>query len=433
MKTQSQLTTAKSGTYTYIYVYYRLKNKVLRISTGNKVISGKMTKDNFYTTSVVNYAALNQAMKELKRRVDQYITTQLSTVNPVVNQKDCEAYINENNWLRFSNNVAIYKPALPALPEVTEAPEKTLLEYYNDFFSYKQKELAFSIGVKDYKSLNNALIDFEKYTNKSYYLSDINNVLLIDFRNFLVELHNEKYYVTKGGMNDNTINKRIIALKTFFKYLEANELTTIKKDVYDFKAPSYSNDVIALTKTDIKEMINVKTENNIHRKILDILALNCFMGLRYSDFSRLKKEYFKQDQDGDFYLELINRKTDTEVIIPLSKTALNILEKYNFDVAITTNQNFNRMIKEVLVKYDLFSDTIVTKRKVNRISYNEIKLRRDVISFHSCRRTFITIAANENIPLPYLMNATGHRKIATLQRYMQRSTSKEQFKKMNLE
>jgi integrase len=428
MKTQSQFTTTKSGTYEYIYVYFRLNNQVLRIKTGNRVIKGKMTKDNLYTTSVTNYAALNQAMREIKRRVDNYITTQLSSVKPIIDQKDCEAYIDEKNWLRFGENMAIYKPALP---KIAEESGKSLLEYYTDFFDYKQRELAYSIGCKDYKSLNNALNDYQTDIGKSLQLSDVNMNFMIDFRNFLVAEH--KQYKTKGGMNDNTVNKRFICLKAFFSWLDYNNHSTIKKEVYDFKAPAYAPDIFALTKEDIKAMQAVQTENKTHRKVLDFLILNCFLGLRYADFCLLKKEYFKQDNEGDYYLNLINTKTGTEITVPLGKTAREILERYDFNLTITTGQNFNRMITEVLKKYDLFADTVITHRRVNRVIITETKIRRDVYRFHTGRRSFITIAANQNIPLPNLMIATGHRKIATLQRYMQRSTSKEQFKKMDLD
>jgi hypothetical protein len=254
MKTQSQFTTTKSGTYEYIYVYFRLNNQVLRIKTGNRVIKGKMTKENVYTTSVTNYAVLNQAMREIKRRVDDYITTQLSSVKPNIVQKDCEAYIDEKNWIRFAENVAIYKPALP---KIAVENEKALLEYYTEFFDFKQRQLAYSIGCKDYKSLNNALNDFQADIGKCLHLSDVNMNFMIDFRNFLVAEH--KQYKTKGGMNDNTVNKRFTCLKAFISWLEHNNHTTIKKEVYDFKAPAYAPDIFALTKEDIKAMQAVQS------------------------------------------------------------------------------------------------------------------------------------------------------------------------------
>ena len=41
-------------------------------------------------------------------------------------------------------------------------------------------------------------------------------------------------------MNDNTINKRFTSFKAFLSYLETNDLALFKKEIHDFKAPTYS-------------------------------------------------------------------------------------------------------------------------------------------------------------------------------------------------
>jgi len=264
MNTHSKLVAATAGGYEYIMVYYTLNKTTIRVNTKCKVIRNKMTKELLYNNSVINYRELNERTSEMKRRVDDYISRQLSSVNQVVNQKECIEFIDDcnyrdNNFLpnhqnrqgkyfRIADNV---KPT----PKV-DMPVKTVNEYYTEFLLYKQEELRNRVGWKDYKSLQNALLDFQTYTKKTLTFETMDTEdFLISFRNFLIDEH--PLLTTKGGMNDNTINKRIIAVKTFWKWLKKKKIYAIDSELYGFKAPAYDNDVLALTFMEIRELIKL--------------------------------------------------------------------------------------------------------------------------------------------------------------------------------
>ena len=109
-----------------------------------------------------------------------------------------------------------------------------------------------------------------------------------------------------------------------------------------------------------------------------------------------------------------------------------ILEKYNFELPVFSSQYFNKEIKKLLEKYELFDDPIIKKRR----SFNEIKdfltTKRKLISSHTCRRTFITLAMNSKIPLTNIMAASGHKKLQTLKKYTKIDQDKKAFKAIDL-
>lgn len=446
MKTQSELKTFKSVSkgieYEYVYVYYKQKGQLLRINTGNKVIDKGMKQDLLYNSTIKGYAILNGRTVELKRRVDNYLAYQLENHLPIT-QKECNQYIQDSNYVR---NKQFFKDGYNKkektqfirLPERNnpeqQTPEFTFMEYYEQFYEYKQKELVNRVGFKDYKSLQNALIDYQKFSGTTLSLQGVNSVdFLIDFRNFLIADRSDlKEYMCKGNMNDNTINKRITALKTFYRYIEAKEIYSFRNDVYTFKAPKYDNDVISLSKSDIQALLGIQTENKTHQKVIDAFVMNCFLGLRYSDYSRLTPQNFIKDKDNDYTLYMENKKTGTNISVPINQTCLTLLQKYEFKPPVFVNQHMNRAIKEILKKHGLFIDLIQTKRKSNRqLELTTVK-RNEVISFHSCRRTFITLAIQANIPLNAIMRASGHTKLATMQKYISKANNKEQFKALDL-
>ena len=241
MKTQSIIKSSKAGGYEYIMIYYSVNKAILRINTRNITIKNGMTKDLLYKNSVVNYEELNERTVELKRRVDDYIRIQLASPQPRISQKDCLSYIDDSNYQnnRFTPNhlnkngkyfrIGDYK-------KQPEAPPKTVNDYYTDFFIHKQQELRNRVGWKDYKSLQNALLDYQTFYKKPLTFKVMDSEeFLISFRNFLMDEH--PLLTTKGGMNDNTVNKRIIAVKTFWKWLKRKKSIQLIQSFFCSKHP----------------------------------------------------------------------------------------------------------------------------------------------------------------------------------------------------
>ena len=66
---ESELKLIKSGSYSFIYLYFKHKGNILRINTGNKPIKNGMTKELLYNSTAPNYKQFNEATKDLKQKV----------------------------------------------------------------------------------------------------------------------------------------------------------------------------------------------------------------------------------------------------------------------------------------------------------------------------------------------------------------------------
>lgn len=431
LNNQSTLKVFKSGTYEYIYIYYKLNKNIIRINTKNEVIKGGMTKELLYNAKVEGYKIKNEKTLQLKSLVDNYIRIQLQNYKPDVNQKDLVRILSNKNdsyKLSLADKLQLKSNDFEVK---TIIKTKKINDYYSDFYNYKSIELNDRGGLKDYKSLQNAIIDYQIYKSTELSLNDINSKeFILSFRNFLSIKHPEKC-ITKGELNDNTINKRLSALKTFYSYIEENEVFTFKKQLFKFENSGYHNNVVVLSLDEIKQLTELQL-NDIDKKIIDVFVMNCFMALRFSDLKTLSPNDFFKDELGNTILKKENKKTGFYSQVPLNKTAINILEKYNYKIPRFTNQYFNRQLQNILEENNLFSELVVKKRRVLKENKDYSVMKRELISSHTCRRSFITNCVNANIPIHSIMLGSGHTSIRTINLYIKKMQDVEQFQNIDV-
>lgn len=416
MKTQSTLKVFKNGGYDYIYIYYRSHNQTIRINTLNRYQKAYMQKDLFFKNVKPEFQAKNNLMRYLKQKVDEYILTKVKR-EEIPTQEECKQFLDGT----FNFNVTPPRERL-----------KSVLGHYEDFLEFKRRELQNRQSSKDYKSLQNALIDYERYTKKrlSFRLMDTLD-FLHSFRDFFSDTRKkENGYLTEGNMQDNTINKRISTLKTFFKYISNKGIHTFREEVMGFSVKKLTNTIIALTKEEVAEIYNFTDYNPKERLIIDVFVLNCFMGLRYGDLKSYQEGRFVQNPQGQMFFVKTNQKTKTHISVPIVGLAKEILEKYEYGLTIHTNQVMNRRLKEILRKYDLLNTMEKkTRKQKNQITVEE-KPKQEFVTMHTSRRTYITLAIAANIPINAVMGATGHTQIGTLTKYIAKAQNFEDFEKL---
>lgn len=411
MKTASEFKIQKVGDYQYIVIYYKYKGNLIRINTKYRYLGKEFHEKNgiAYNNKVVHRNDLNIALVTMKNKVDMYISEQLRQYFPRINQKECLDYINRGYY---------------------EPKDVKLLVYYQQFYKAKEIELQNAPSLKDYKSLENALSDFQIYKNALFRPKDITPQLLLEFRNFLSAEHPEKKgYKTQGNLNNNTIHKRISSFRTFCRWLEEQEIAVFKEKLYTIETVQrYDPDTVVLSKEEIQVLINLKPADKFEEKIIDLFVLNCYMGMRWSDFSTIEKGVFRKDEEGNTSYIKVNEKTEETIVIPVLPTARRILEKYQYNLPKYTQQYFNRTLKDILENHNLFDTEIPKKkRQLGKIEPTSFK-KRELISSHTCRRTFITLAVSANVPLNAIMLATGHTQLKTLQKYAKKKQNFDAFK-----
>lgn len=414
--TESQLKDFKSGNYTFIYLYFKYKGKILRINTGNKPVKNGMTKELLFNSSVENYKLLNEETKVLKSKVDSYIKMKLSEFKGVINQKECIRYIDSPK----------------EFTEVTPLPEKNVLYYFDEFIAFKQKELSEnSNSLGNYHSLKLNLINFQTSTGNRLTFEYINTKgFIIDFKAYL---NTCKANNSKGKyLNSSSVSIRLSYIKTFYKWLTDNDIYSIKPAVMKINTSRFHNEAMSLSKADLMQLQQLTGLKPNEQLVIDMFIANCLMGLRFSDLITLNQQNLMQHATGEYFIKQTNLKTDIEVIIELQPTSLNTFKKYNLQFPAMTLHTFNDTLNRILTNKNLFPELITIQQRENNSITDIQTQRRNLISSHTCRRTFVNLCLNNNVPINVLMKATGHRNINTLQNYIQPKTDKEAFRGIDL-
>ena len=130
-----------------------------------------MTTDLLYNARIPEDKKLNDKTLQIKKLVDNYFRLKVDDFNPKVNQKEFEAILKSKALTNRQSIDALllYKPKdLNPIEPVVKS--KYINQYYQEFYDYKKNELNNRAGLKDYKSLQNALIDYQTYKVKELLL-----------------------------------------------------------------------------------------------------------------------------------------------------------------------------------------------------------------------------------------------------------------------
>lgn len=260
----------------------------------------------------------------------------------------------------------------------------------NDLDSYVAYQVNKGSSPYFIKSLKKAVERIKDFAKKHRYELDYSTINLTFYGKFKAYCKNEVVQPdSKIGLDDNTFGGYIKNLKCFMNFAKAEGWN--KYDFYrhkEFKIISNHKSFAALTEDEVNDIflfnLNLRKGLELTR---DYFVLGCETGLRYSDYVKIKKRNIEEVVDG-YNLKVTTQKTGAEVVIPLSQTALNILQKYDFQLMPPpSNQKMNENLK-----------TIATMAGVDKL-----------VTTHTARRTFATIAYFNELPVQWIMKITGHK------------------------
>lgn len=212
----------------------------------------------------------------------------------------------------------------------------------------------------------------------------------------------------------NTIAKDISILKVFMG--EAIDLGYTSNMQFRHKKFSYNEEEtehVYLTEADLEIIYKAKIENKKLDQVRDLFIFGAWVGLRFSDFSKIKPEYIIKIDD-DYFINMITQKTKEHVIIPCNPVILEIFEKYkensNRLPHAISNQKFNDYIKDVCEIAELIETGRLSSKPKERLC--------DLVSSHTARRSFATNYYLQGFPTIDLMKITGHRTERSFLKYI---------------
>ena len=357
-----------------VYLYYSNKGLVLRIATG------------------INWNEQNDALN--KKVIDNKL-------------KKLRNIIADYN-IAFGTNPS--RDYVKAHMKVDEVSNKTyLLDFFKEFLEVKYTEVKNNDikaqSVKDYENLKTAIVGYEAHINTKLFLKDINEEFFSNFKNFLNNVRE---------LNDNTARKRLITFRAFLNYCFEKQYI---KEKIEIKRKTlmigYDTTIVYVNDEEFKNLLNWEDCPKTYIKVRDLFIFGCLTSLRYSDMTTLREHHIIGN-----HIVKDSEKTDEQYKIPLSTKSRKILEKYNYNLPYYTNQAYNRMLKDMARVSGFFNTEIVIETKTGKKKEPIKKMKWQMITSHTARRTFVTRCVLKGVPINKIMMMTSHKRLDTIIKYM---------------
>ncbi|QJB34079.1 site-specific integrase [Chitinophaga oryzae] len=305
----------------------------------------------------------------------------------------------------------------------------TFFSYYEDFNSRSEKGERISPKTKQKTSPN---------TNKGY-LTTLNHLKAfqqqysrkVDFATIDIRFHSDyiSYLTSTVKLSINTIGDHIKRIITVMGEAKSRgiEVCNDFESSYFFK-PHEETDSIYLNEAELKLIEGLDLSGNAKlARVRDMFLIGCYTGLRFSDYSVLRREHIKDD-----LIEIRQAKTSNKVVIPVHPVVKAILEKYDYSLPrAISNQKMNDYLKDIGKQLpELEAQITLTYTKGgNKIIQSYPKWA--LISTHTARRSFATNEYLAGTPVVTIMAITGHRTEKAFLRYI-KLTSTEHAKLLKM-
>lgn len=380
---------------TLVYLFSRIGGKRFKYSTGQKVLPAQW--DN--TTFRVKSSGLKgQDLESAK------------SINNVLSNYE-RAFMQVSDALVLSNQPETVSLIKTGLEKRLGKEPKSRLDYLNigDTFTDYTIYQIHNGPVKDgTKKVYNELLNHINGYNKNRKLE----FQSIDLRFYAGFTH----YLTSRGLSVNTIGKYIRTLKSLVSSAFDKGLHTqldFKKQ--SFRAVTEETVKIYLSENEIQQILKLKNLSETHERIRDVFIIACRTALRYSDIENLKPENFINNST---LIKSHTIKTGAEVVIPLHPDVRMIWEKYNHIMPkVDVNQVFNRNLKEIGEAAKINTPTPIQSTKGGKLVRTTVP-KYELITTHTGRRTFATLAYLAGVPTIAIMKITGHKTEAAFMRYI---------------
>ncbi len=320
--------------------------------------------------------------------------------------------------------------------EVEKSQPETVLTYINYFVSNADKRkdkktsrLLSPNTKKQYVTTEKHLINFAKHQGKTdYQFSEINEKFYTDFVDYLTL----KEYTIKNKRGEEVNEIHRYTLNSVGKYIRALKVMiagakNAVADTSSFYVFNEDVDNVYLNETELMQLKDFDFSKDLHLdRVRDWFLLLAWTGSRWSDLDKIGKSDIKNNM-----VTYRQKKTNTAVTIPLHPVVNEILQKYNYNMPeAISNQKFNDYIKDAckLAKIDTLESFT---RTVGGKLITETKPKYELISSHTCRRSFCTNMYLRGLDSLMIRSISGHKTEKSFLKYIK--VSQQQHAEMMAE
>ena len=292
------------------------------------------------------------------------------------------------------------------------------LMFFVDKYLYYE-EVILGKSSNTIRSYRRDILQFMEYIDEYEEIRTFEDVEMLTIRSFIAYLNSDERLKKKKNakvVSKRSINRKISALRTFFKYLQEKKVIQTNKVMY-VNMPKFEKELPnVLSKDDLNKMrsvINTEKITGIRDRL--IIELLYSSGIRASGLINLN-EYVIDFNEREMR---IVGKGDKERITFFSRNAKKWLEKYIEE----KKKEYKNYSKEILITNS--KGKKLTTRSLRRLISNhatEAGLQKEVTP-HVFRHSFATELLNNGVDIRYLQELLGHSSISTTQVYTHVSKS----------
>ena len=292
------------------------------------------------------------------------------------------------------------------------------LMFFVDKYLYYE-EVILGKSSNTIRSYRRDILQFMEYIDEYEEIRTFEDVEMLTIRSFIAYLNSDERLKKKKNakvVSKRSINRKISALRTFFKYLQEKKVIQTNKVMY-VNMPKFQKELPnVLSKDDLNKMrsvINTEKITGIRDRL--IIELLYSSGIRASELINLN-EYVIDFNEREMR---IVGKGNKERITFFSRNAKKWLEKYIEE----KKKEYKNYSKEILITNS--KGKKLTTRSLRRLISNhatEAGLQKEVTP-HVFRHSFATELLNNGVDIRYLQELLGHSSISTTQVYTHVSKS----------
>lgn len=407
VKASFNLRKPKSDKPTNIYLVCRIDKKQVKLSTGVKVYPDQWNtkKQEAYLSprltelDNINNAIVNDEINKLKADFIEFKRYICDNPNEIDNSL-------------FLLRKYIYKDKIMKQEEL-QRPIQWLRKAIGQDKSITSEGQRNTLAI--YLGHLKVFEEFLKKTGREgITFADINLALIKDYETYLFNRPVGKGKTTKTS----TVGNKVTALISIIKRAEPYGLIDISAaKLNQYKKPRNregDNNGIYLTDEEVNRIYALEL-NGLEEKARDVFVLQCWTGQRFSDMQLLNTGVIK-DSDNGKILEIVQKKRTHKVSIPLLPIALEILEKYHFQVPKVRENTMLKCIKEAGKKAGITEMCIVTEDRGATVTNTSV-CKYELIGTHTGRRSFISNMLLRGYDSHIIMKVTGHKTESAFKKY----------------
>ena len=224
----------------------------------------------------------------------------------------------------------------------------------------------------------------------------------------LQDLNRLQQHLRREGRKQSTIHQYHAKCKAAFTLafnrgkIKSNPYSQFKMDKGDKK------EIIWLTTKELGTLAKKNFSIDRLRKVRDLFLFQCYSGISYADMKELERHDYQENDKGQIYIEKHRKKTGVRFLSIVLAEGKRILEEYDYELPLLSNQKYNSYLKEV--------------QDICRLD--------KLLTTHLGRKTYVCYLYQNQVPIEVIATIVGHTTCYTTLNYYAKMDKKTIFNEL---